>query len=266
VTATAIAFAGVERRAEQPMLDPRLLGRPALAGATAAALLAYSAAFGFLFLNTLYLQRVRGFSPLHAGVAILPMTAAVAITAPVSGRLTGRRGPRGTIAAAGLLITCAMAVLATITPATSYAILAVAYALLGIGWGAINPPITSLAMSALPRARSGMASAIAGSARQVGSLLGVALMGSLIAGHPGSAGDHFLAGHLPAHDATMAAIHLGDLVGLGAGVAVTLLATVIRLPATTPDTTSETSTGEPSPPRTPAPPATPQAGRPGFST
>lgn len=255
--ATAIAFARVERRAEQPMLDPRLLRRPSLGGATAFALLAYAAAFGFLFLNTLYLQRVRGFSALHAGGAILPMTAAVAISAPVSGRLTGGRGARGTVVAAGLLIACATAVLATITPDTPYGVLAVAYALLGIGWGAINPPITTLAISALPPARSGTASAIAGGARLIGSLLGIALAGSLLAGHLGSAGARTLAGYRAGHDAFTAALHLGYLVGLGAGIAIALLAALIRLPT---GAIAEPPAGEPSLPRTPATPATPRAG------
>jgi MFS family permease len=242
------------------MLDPGLLRRPELGGTVAFALLAYLAALGFLFLNTLYLQRVRGFSALHAGVAILPMTAAVAITAPMSGRLTGRRGARQTIAAAGLLIACAMAILATITPETSYGVLAVAYVLLGIGWGAINPPVTSLAISALPEARAGMASAIAGSARQVGSLLGVALMGSLVARRLGSASAPSLAARRSGHQAFTAALHLGYLVGLGAAIAIVLLAAVIRLPSEAPDARAESPSGEPGLPRTPTAPVTQRAG------
>lgn len=229
LAATMLAFGQLERRVEQPMLDPRLLRRPQLAGATTFASLVYLAALGFMFLNTLYLQRVRGFSALHAGVAILPMAAAVAIAAPLSGRFTESAGARRTIAAAGVLIACAMGILATVATDTPYAVLAVAYALLGIGWGAINPPVTSLAMSALPAARAGMASAIAGTSRQVGSLLGVALMGSLVTGRLGSLGAHDLTRRQAERHAFIAALHLGYLVGLGAGTAVALLAAAIRL-------------------------------------
>ncbi len=218
--AAAALFAAVERRAAEPLLDPRLLRRPALGGASAFAVLAYAATAGFLFLNTLYLQQVRGYSPLRAGLAILPMTVAVAIAAPLAGRLAGRGGPRPIIAGAGLLIAAAMGVLATVSPGTPYPVLLVAYALLGVGWGTINPPITTLAISALPRARSGLASAVAGSARQVGALVGVALMGSLVAGR--------LASTAGPGEFT-SAIHLGYLVGVGAGAGIVLLAWAIPL-------------------------------------
>jgi EmrB/QacA subfamily drug resistance transporter len=226
-TAAVIAFVAVELRVKEPMLDPRLFARPSLVGATVFALLAYAAAIGFLFLNTLYLQRARGFSPLHAGLAVLPLTVAVAVTAPLSGRLTGNRGGRAMIAAAGLLIAAGMAVLTRTTITTPYGVLLIAYLSIGIAWGAINPPITALAISALPRARSGMASAIAGSARQIGALLGVALMGSLTAA--GSAG----APHDPApvpHAALAAATHVGYTVAGAAGIAVAVLAIAIPTP------------------------------------
>lgn len=226
--ASGVVFSRVELHADQPLLDPRLLRRPTLGGATAFALLAYAAAIGFLFLNTLYLQRARGLSPLHAGLAILPTTVAVVITAPLAGRLTGHRGIRGLIAAAGLLIAGATTLLATTTPHTAYPKLAAAYLLLGIGWGAINPPITTLAMSSLPAARAGMASAIAGSARQIGALLGVALMGSLVAGRLDGSEHQRLAA---AHDAFTAALGLGYLVATAAGVAITVLAAGLRLPS-----------------------------------
>jgi MFS family permease len=143
------------------------------------AVLAFLILSGFLFLNTLYLQEVRHLSPLHAGLATLPMTAMVAITAPLAGRLVGRSGARIPLTAAGLLIAAGAGVLTLSGQHAAYWVLAIGYLLLGVGFGCVNPPITNTAISSLPRSQSGTAAAIASAGRSVGGVLGVALLGSL---------------------------------------------------------------------------------------
>ena len=135
---------------------------------------------GYLFLNTLYLQEVRGDSALVAGVATLPATVVVALVAPLTGRLVGRRGARVPLAAAGMFLAAGAAVLAFDTPNVDYWYLAAGYVLLGLGFGLVNPPITNTALAGMPAAQAGVAAAVTSTARQVGGVLGVAILGSVV--------------------------------------------------------------------------------------
>lgn len=135
---------------------------------------------GFLFVNTLYLQEVRGDPALVAGFSVLPATAVIALCSPFAGRAVARYGPRPPLVLAGVFMAAGAAVFLGLTPGTPYPVLAVSYVLLGIGFGLVNPPITNTAVSGMPAAQAGVASAIASTARQVGSVLGVAVMGAMV--------------------------------------------------------------------------------------
>ena len=102
--AAAALFALVlyERRREEPLIDVRFFRSAPFSGAVAIAICAFAALGGFLLVNTLYLQEVRGYSPLLAGVYTLPMAAMVAICSPLSGRLVGSRGTRPPLLVAGI--------------------------------------------------------------------------------------------------------------------------------------------------------------------
>jgi EmrB/QacA subfamily drug resistance transporter len=221
------AFTAIELRSAAPMIDVRLLARPALAAAIAAAVLAYLALMGFLFLNALYLQQARDLSPVRAGLAIVPFPAALAVTSPLAGRLLARCEPQLLIGAGGTAIAAGLFALLGAGTATPYLALCGVYLLLGTGWGLLNTPVTNLAVSSMPRQQAGVASALAGSARQVGTVLGVALLGSLASTR---------LGHVPAsgpaasHAAALAAaIHLGYLVGaLAAALIIPVAAATFR--------------------------------------
>jgi EmrB/QacA subfamily drug resistance transporter len=174
------AFIWIEHRQEEPLLQLRFFRSPPFSGAFAIAVLAFVVLAGWLFLNTLYLQEVRGYSPLKAGVAALPATIVIVAVAPFSGRLVGRRGSRLPLCAAGALLATGTALLMLLQPDTAYLFLAVAYLLIGLGFGAVNPPITNTAVSGMPLSQAGVASAVAGTARQLGSVLGVAVLGSVV--------------------------------------------------------------------------------------
>jgi EmrB/QacA subfamily drug resistance transporter len=178
-----VVFVLVELRRRHPVVDPRFFRSVPFSGAVSIAVLAFFVLAGFLFLNTLYLQQARGYSAVVAGAAMLPMTALVAIAAPISGRLVGRVGPRLPLTGSGLLLTAGSVVLIAAGGRASYAVLAAGYALLGCGFGLVNPPITNTAISGMPRAQTGTAAAVASTARHVGSALGVALVGSLAGPH-----------------------------------------------------------------------------------
>jgi EmrB/QacA subfamily drug resistance transporter len=176
-----VAFVWVESRRPEPLMDLRLFRSPLFSSAVLGAVAVFVALNITLLLNTLYLQHTRGFSPLAAGVATLPMAAGATVCAPWSGRLVGRLGPRLPLTMAGFFITAGGLCLVGLDRHTSMLLLLVAYLLIGIGFGFANAPITNTAVSGLPPARAGVAGAITSTARQVGSALGIALAGALVA-------------------------------------------------------------------------------------
>jgi EmrB/QacA subfamily drug resistance transporter len=172
-----------EVRHPEPLIDLRFFRSPPFSGAAIVSICAFVSLGGFLFLNTLYLQDVRGFSPLHAGVALLPMAALMMIFSPLSGRLVGIRGPRFSLALGGLATLAAGLVSALPAGEPNDVRLYLGYALLGTGLGWANAAITNTAVSGMPRDQAGVAAGVASTTRQLGSALGVAIIGSVIADH-----------------------------------------------------------------------------------
>ncbi|HEX4306900.1 MAG TPA: MFS transporter [Solirubrobacterales bacterium] len=167
----------------EPLIDLRFFRSPPFSGAAVVSVCTFLSMGGFLFLNTLYLQEVRGYSPLHAGLAILPMAALMMIFSPLSGRLIGHRGPRPSLIVGGAAILASGLVSAIPAGDPSDVRLFVGYALLGTGLGWVNAAITNTAVSGMPREQAGVAAAVASTTRQLGSALGVAIIGSVIADH-----------------------------------------------------------------------------------
>jgi EmrB/QacA subfamily drug resistance transporter len=176
--ATLIA---VERRRFQPLLEVRFFRSAPFSGASVIAVLAFAGMGGFLFLNTLYLQDTRGYSALHAGILTLPLAAMICIFAPISGRIVGARGPRIPLVLAGPFVLVGGLLMLGLSDHTSTLYLLVDYLLFGIGFGLVNAPISNTAVSGMPNNQAGVAASVASASRQVGSSLGVAVTGSLIA-------------------------------------------------------------------------------------
>ncbi len=175
-----VVFLRYERRRAEPLLELRFFRSPPFTGAAVIATAIFFVLSGFLFLNTLYLQEVRGYSALLAGAATLPATLVVAAVAPLSGRFVGRRGTRLPLSAAGLLIVAGCLLLALEAPSTPYLQLAVAYILIGAAMGLANPPITNTAVAGMPASQTGVAASVASTSRQVGNVLGVAVIGAVV--------------------------------------------------------------------------------------
>jgi EmrB/QacA subfamily drug resistance transporter len=172
-----------EARHPEPLIDLRFFRSPPFSGAAIVSVCAFVSMGGFLFLNTLYLQDVRGYSPLHAGVALLPMAVLMMVFSPLSGKLVGRRGPRPSLIIGGIGVLAAGLVAALPTGEPGSVRLFIAFALLGTGLGWANAAITNTAVSGMPREQAGVAAAVASTTRQLGSALGVAIIGSVIASH-----------------------------------------------------------------------------------
>jgi EmrB/QacA subfamily drug resistance transporter len=180
-----------ELRRREPLLEMRFFRSAPFSGATATAVAMFAAMGGFLFLNTLYLQDVRGLSPLEAGLYTLPMAGLMFVVAPLTGRFVGSHGTRLPLVGGGLALAASGVLLTQLTAHTSFATLIVAYVLFGLGSGLINPPITNTAVSGMPPSQAGVAAAVASTGRQVGQTLGVAVLGALAGGAAGTIGGDF---------------------------------------------------------------------------
>jgi MFS family permease len=136
---------------------------------------------GFLFLITLYLQEVRGYSALTAGLFLVPMAVIMGCSAPVCGRVIARGGTRGPLLIASAGIIAGGVLLTFLTAASPAWYVLLCCVVFGIGMGWVNAPVTNNAVAGMPRARAGAAVAIASTGRQVGSSLGVAVTGTVLA-------------------------------------------------------------------------------------
>ncbi len=175
------AFVTWERRADFPMLDLRFFARSGFSVGTATITLTFFAMFGMWFLMTQYLQLVRGYTPLEAGVRVLPMLAFMVPAASLSARWAARVGNRTVISTGLSLVAVALVILASLDEHTSYWVLAGGLAMLGAGMGNVAAPATGAVMTSLPVAKAGVGSAVNDTSREVGGALGIAVLGSIAA-------------------------------------------------------------------------------------
>jgi len=179
---SAIALVVVESRRHDPLVDMRYFRGAPFSGAAMIGVVALATLGGFLFLNTLYLQDVRGYSALQAGLLTIPMALMLAVFSAVSGQLVARHGPRFSLVISGGLITLGSVLLIDLGVRTAVWYLTVAYLVYGAGAGLVSAPITNTALSGMPLDQAGVAGAIASTSRQIGAALGVAVTGAIIAG------------------------------------------------------------------------------------
>jgi len=176
------AFAAWEAHSEHPMLDVSFFADARFTAASAGITLVFFAMFGAMFLLTQYFQLVMGYSAVQTGVRLLPMALTMMVVAPLSTRLVERFGTRVVVAAGMLCTTFALASYATL-PATGISYPAdVMWRMMVMagGMGLVMAPATESIMGSLPRAKSGVGSAVNDTTRQVGGALGVAVIGSLM--------------------------------------------------------------------------------------
>ena len=173
-------FVAWERRAPEPMLDLKLFRNPRFSASSVSISLAFFALFGVIFFLTQYLQEVRGYSALGAGLRTLPVAAGLVIGGPLSAKLTERLGIR-VVVPFGLTTVAGALYLLTFADATSgYGLIAGALVLLGFGMASAMAPATDAIMGSLPEAKMSVGSAINDTNRVAGGALGVAVLGSLL--------------------------------------------------------------------------------------
>jgi len=176
------AFVLVERRAAHPALPIALFRNGEFALANLASFVLGFTAYSSLFLFSLFLQQIQGWSAAQTGWRLTPVFIAMALAATAFGRVAGRFGLRSMMLAGYLLIGVAMLAMTGFTPTTPYAAVAALFAQLGIGMGLAVPATGAAAMQAAPRERSGVASATMNALRQSGMTIGIALLGTVMAG------------------------------------------------------------------------------------
>jgi EmrB/QacA subfamily drug resistance transporter len=174
-----VALLVYEPRRKQPLIDVRFFRSAPFSSATLIAICSFSAFSGFLFLNAIYLQEVRGYSALLTGLCTLPMALATIVCSPCSGRLVGTHGTRPSLLISGAATTISALMLTQLTATTPLALLLLSYVIFGIGFGMVNAPITNTAVSGMPKAQAGLAAAVASTSRQIGASLGVAIAGTI---------------------------------------------------------------------------------------
>jgi EmrB/QacA subfamily drug resistance transporter len=174
-----VLFVIVERAQQRPMLDFALFRRPAFAGANIVAFALSGSMFAMFLYLTLYIQNVLGYSPLQAGLRFLPTTLLSFAVAPFAGRLTVRVPVRLLLGSGLALVAAGLYLMTAVDAASGWTALIPGFVLSGIGVGLVNPPLASAAIGVVPPARSGMASGINSTSRQVGIATGIAGLGAI---------------------------------------------------------------------------------------
>jgi EmrB/QacA subfamily drug resistance transporter len=180
-------FAWWEFRTDEPMLDLRYFKNGSYSGGALSITFAFFALFGLFFLLTQYLQLVIGYSPLGAGVRLLPMAMTIMVVAPLSARFAERFGSRNVVVTGLGVIAAGLVLVSRFTPHSGYPQIILTLMFLAVGMGLTSAPSTASIMSALPLGKAGVGSAVNDTTRELGGALGVAVLGSLVAAHYKSA-------------------------------------------------------------------------------
>jgi EmrB/QacA subfamily drug resistance transporter len=201
------AFVGWEARSDHPMLPLHLFRNPRFTGAGLTITVLFFALSGVVFLNTQILQFVLGYSPLAAGIRALPSAAALAVFSPLGATLAKRAGTLVPVALGLAAVTAGLALFATATAASGYGHYILAMVIVCAGIGLAMSASTSASMQELPPAMAGVGSAVNDTTRNMGSVLGVAVMGSIAASVFGSRMAHLVPGTTGSVGAAVAAAH-----------------------------------------------------------
>jgi nitrate/nitrite transporter NarK len=216
IVAALAAFVAWELCAPASMLPMRFFRSRAFAAANAASLAMYFGMFGSVFLLTQFLQLVMGYSPLEAGVRTLAWTAMPLIVAPVAGALSDKIGGRPIMAFGLTLDAVAFAWMASIAaPDTAYSQLVPALVLAGIGTASFFAPVANVVMGAVRAEESGQASGATNAIREIGGVLGIAVLAAVFANRGGyETPTAFVAGFTPALMIGAATVALGAAAAL----------------------------------------------------
>src|SRR4249919_926191 len=206
-----------ETRAKAPMLPLRFFRNRTFSAANAASLLMFFGMFGSIFLLAQFFQTVQGYSPLQAGLRILPWTAMPILVAPLAGALSDRIGGRPLMATGLALQAIGLGWIAAVsTPTVPYAELVPAFIVSGIGMALFFAPVANVVLSSVRFEEEGQASGANNAIRELGGVFGVAVLASVFAHYGGyGTGTTFVDGLTPAIYVGAGIVGLGSLIALG---------------------------------------------------
>jgi DHA2 family methylenomycin A resistance protein-like MFS transporter len=175
-------FLVAERRSTSPMVPPEVFRDARLGPLIGFGTLVNLTYYGIIFVLSLYLQELLGYSAVRAGVAYLPLTATFIVSNVASGWITGRVGARIPMVVGSLVAALGFALLLRLDASSSYSSMIVAFLLIPAGMGLAVPSMTTATLAAVNKKWAGTASALLNTARQAGGAVGVAIFGALVAG------------------------------------------------------------------------------------
>ena len=173
-------FAAIETRRRVPMVDFSFFRSRSFLGANIVAFIVSFAMLAMFFFLALYMQNIRGYSPLQAGVRFLPSTLMIVLIAPIAGRLADRVGPRPLMTFGLLCVSGSLFWQSSLTVSSAYTALLPGFVLMGIGMAFVMSPMSTAAMNAVEPTKAGVASGILSMSRMVGGTFGVAVLGALV--------------------------------------------------------------------------------------
>ncbi|MGO8873871.1 MAG: MFS transporter [Acidimicrobiales bacterium] len=215
-TVALCGFIAWELRSDHPMLDLRLFRLRGFAAVNMTAMLFSFGMFGSIFFLTQFLQTVQGLSPLAAGVRVLPWTAMTMLLAAAVGKAAERWGAKPLVVAGLVFQALGLTWLATVTtPTIAYTDLMVPFVVCGVGMTLFFVPLASLVLGAVPRSLEGVASGANAAFRELGGVLGIAVLGAVFSAHGGyRSGQDYVDGLTPAVYAGAAVVAVGALAAL----------------------------------------------------
>ncbi len=185
--ATFLLFALQERRAPQPLIDFSLFRKVDFLAGNMTGLLLSAAMMGVFFTVPIFLQTALGFSALRAGLVMSPMSVVIIFAAPLAGVLSDRVGGKWIVALGMFLLAFGISWMAGLTPwqdklsaDTTSLMLLFPFLVAGVGIGFAVAPVTTAVMATAPPERAGNASGVLSTMRQVGSLMGIAILGAVL--------------------------------------------------------------------------------------
>lgn len=175
-----LLFVAIEQRRQAPLLPLALFRSRNLSGANAVSLLSTAVMCGIFFFISLYLQMVRGYTAIEAGLAFLPMTLLICLVAPVAGRLSDRIGRRLPAAAGMLILAAGLWLLSRLGASSGLWSLLPGLIVAGIGIGLTTAPTTTAALDFAPPEEAGLRAGILNTSRMIGLAVGITLMGAIV--------------------------------------------------------------------------------------
>jgi EmrB/QacA subfamily drug resistance transporter len=212
-----VGFVLWELRTDAPMLPMRFFRNRTFAMTNLASLLMFFGMFGSIFLLAQFFQTVQGYSPLDAGLRILPWTAMPIFIAPIAGALSDRIGGRPLMVTGLALQAAGLAWIAAVsTPTVAYSALVLPFILSGAGMALYFAPVANVVLSSVRREEEGQASGANNAIRELGGVFGVAVLASVFAHYGGyRTGQTFVDGLIPALYVGAGFVAAGAVAALG---------------------------------------------------